>query len=87
VRIGSIVGAMMVQTMRGHPSGGRILNAADSDDCKCVLEPQRTAETAVTKQPMITKVDPGSAEDVDPDHRKRDAGPAEEPWIEHQQRE
>ena len=85
MRVGPLIGAVMVQAMGGHPPGGRILETANRDDRKSVLKPQRTAKAAVAEQSMITEVDPGSTEDIDPDHRQRDAGPAEEPGIERQQ--
>ena len=79
VRVGPVIGAVMVQPMGGHPPGGRILETADRDNRKTVLKPQRTAEAAVAEQPVVTEIDPGGAEDIDADDRQRDAGPAEEP--------
>ncbi len=39
MRVRLIVGAVMMQTVGGDPSGGSILDAAHRDHCEKMLEP------------------------------------------------
>ncbi|OIQ64676.1 hypothetical protein GALL_537720 [mine drainage metagenome] len=85
VRVGSLIRTVMVHTMRRHPSGGRVLNAADRDDCKGMLKPERALEAPVSEQPVVAKIHSESAEEVDSGYHERHASRAVEPGEECQQ--
>src|SRR4029078_4425456 len=85
MRVRLIIGEMVVLAMYRDPAGGRILQAADTDDGKGILRPFRAAKTAMAQQTMVAKIDSDAAEKIHAEKRKRGAGPAEIPGNEGQQ--
>ena len=84
VRIGFMVGVLMMQPMHEHPPRGRLLQIADAQDRQRVLEPERAFEAAVCEQAMKAGPDSQRAEDVIPNRQPQHAPPAEEVGQERQ---
>src|SRR5262249_51819364 len=86
VRVGLLVGVLVMPAIDSDPAGRRVLQAADAEDGETVFEPARGLETAMRQQPVITEVDAERAEDVEPGDAYGDAGPVEQPGDESQER-
>src|SRR5262245_61511730 len=87
VRVGLLVGMLVVTTVDRDPARRGVLQAAKPQDRQRVLEPFRTSEAAMGEQPMVTEVNAEHAEHIVAYDRKDDAGPAEKPRRQRQQRE
>ena len=87
VRIGSIVGVLVMDAVHRNPAGGGVLHGADAQDRERVFQPLRTGETLMGEQSVIAKVDPQRAEHVEAKNREHDARPTEEVRKERQARE
>src|SRR5262245_30447036 len=87
VRVGLLVGVLVVPAMDRDPACRGVLQTAESEDGERVLEPFRAAETPVRQQAVIAEVDAENAEDVVAHDEEGHAGPTEEPRHERKQRE
>jgi len=86
VRIGLLIGMLMVPPMHGHPMGRRVLHAADAERGEAVLQPFRANQAAMRQHTMVAKVDAEAAEHVDAADGEHNAGGTEEPRQQSQQR-
>ena len=76
VRIGLMIGMLMVDAMHDHPPGGRLLQVAHAQEGQRVLQPQRALVTAMGKQPMEPGADAHRAENVIPNRQPHQTPPA-----------
>src|SRR3984885_1013706 len=87
VRIGALVGTMVMHAMGRHPPRRRILDTPDGEKRKAMLEPERALEAAMGEQAMIAKVHPAGAIDIDTDKGEHGARCRIEPWNKRKKRQ
>ena len=78
MRIGLMVGVLVMQPMDDNPPGGRLLQIADAQNGQAMFEPQRALETAMREQPMVAGADAHRTEDEISHRQPDDAPPTED---------
>jgi hypothetical protein len=87
MRVRLIVGVRVVSPVGSDPARRRVLHAANSENGKGVLQRLRTDHAAMGQQPVKAKTNSERAEEVKPDERENDAGPADQPRHKRQEGE
>jgi hypothetical protein len=85
VRIGVLIGIIVMQPMRCHPACRRILETADRHDDKETLEPSRASKAAVSQQPVIADVDADAAVKINARNQQHHTGPGKQPGDDREQ--
>ena len=87
VRIGPLVGVLMMHPVDCNPASRRALQRANPQNCEPVLEPFRAAETAMGEQPVVADVDSHGTENVIAQEHEHQSGPCEQPGHQRQRQE
>src|SRR3954463_8616620 len=86
MRVGLIVGVLMVPAMNAHPTGRRVLDTAQTQNGEGVLQPFGAGEASVSEQAMEAQADAERAKDIETQECHYQTGPTEEPGHKCKQR-
>src|SRR4051812_46371052 len=78
VRIGAIVGVLVMHPMDRDPACRRVLQRADAQQCEGMLQPFRTPKTPMSEQAVVSDIDPQRTEHVVAQEDEHHARPGEE---------